>query len=215
MPTPTTDQGLILPLATDADNVPLSMTAYNGPNSVESRLVKRYLSVADRTARNPAPTEGELSYLLDINRYEYYTGAAWLPLVTGAFVGETTRIVSSAGFTTTETVLDTVTFVAETATRYEVKSVLSMQSTVAADTVQIRFRWQAGAVLTTAGTEFGSVLPNMDIAGRGGLQTIIRTITGLSGQVTVGTTAVRDGGTGTISSFGTAKMVNYIVVTSL
>lgn len=215
MPTLTTDQGLTLPLATDADNVPLSMTAYNGPNSVESRLVKRYLSVADRTARNGAPTEGELSYLLDINRYEYYTGAAWLPLVSGGFVGETTRVVSSAGFTTTETVLDTVTFIAETTTRYMVESVLSMQSTVAADTVQIRFRWQAGAVLTAAGTEFHSVLPNMDIAGRGGLQTLIRTVTGLSGQVTVGTTAVRDAGTGTISSFGTAKMVNYIVVTSL
>src|SRR3972149_3313644 len=80
MPTLTTDQGLSLAATTDADNVPVSMTAYNGPNGVESRLVKRYLSVADRTARNPGPTEGELCYLLDLNRYESYTGAAWVPL---------------------------------------------------------------------------------------------------------------------------------------
>lgn len=80
MPTLTTDQGLTLPATTDADNVPVSMTAYNGPNGVESRLVKRYLSIADRTTRNGAPAEGELSYLIDLNRYDTYTGAAWVPL---------------------------------------------------------------------------------------------------------------------------------------
>lgn len=80
MPVLTTNQGLTLPIATDADNVPVSMTAYNGPNGVENRLVQRFLSIADRTARNPAPTEGELCYLLDLNRFENYTGVAWVPI---------------------------------------------------------------------------------------------------------------------------------------
>src|SRR5262249_15891805 len=78
MPTITTAQGLTLPATTAADNVPVSFAAYN--TGVESRLVLRYLSIADRTARHGAPTEGELSYLIDLNRYDTYTGTAWVPI---------------------------------------------------------------------------------------------------------------------------------------
>lgn len=75
----TTNQGLDIPDGSDNANVPLSFTNYN--TGVESRLVERFLSIADRTARNPAPFEGELSYLADLNRYEWYTGAAWTNLI--------------------------------------------------------------------------------------------------------------------------------------
>jgi hypothetical protein len=75
----TTNQGLDIPDGTDNANVPLSFTNYN--TGVESRLVERFLSIADRTARNLAPNEGELSYLIDLNRYEWYTGTAWIELV--------------------------------------------------------------------------------------------------------------------------------------
>jgi hypothetical protein len=113
MPTITTDQGLTLPATTDADNVPLSMTAYNGPNGVESRLVKRYLSIADRTARNGAPTEGELSYLIDLNRYDTFNGTAWVPLYpVTAFAALTTSFTTtSAAFTTAGVALLGVTIV--------------------------------------------------------------------------------------------------------
>lgn len=77
----TTNQGLILPDGTDNANVPLTFTDFVlGATGMENRLVQRYLSIADRTARNPAPNEGELSYLADLNRYDTYTGAAWTPL---------------------------------------------------------------------------------------------------------------------------------------
>lgn len=75
----TPNQGLDIPDGTDNANVPLSFTNYN--TGVESRLVERYLSIADRTARNAAPFEGELSYLADLNRYDTYTGAAWIALI--------------------------------------------------------------------------------------------------------------------------------------
>lgn len=76
----TTNQGLELPDGTDNANVPLSMTQYNA--GVENRLVQRYLSIADRTARNPLPNEGELSYLTDLNIYEtFYPGPGWLPTI--------------------------------------------------------------------------------------------------------------------------------------
>jgi hypothetical protein len=79
-----TDQGLVLPTPPDGDNVPLSFAGYN--TGVESRLVKRYLSAADRTARNPTPATGELSFRADQQAYEWYTGSAWSPFIlTGAW----------------------------------------------------------------------------------------------------------------------------------
>ena len=76
----TTNQGLILPNGTDNANVPTSMTNYN--TNLEGRLVQRYLSDADRTARNPAPSDGELSFLADLGRYEtYVSGFGWTPLL--------------------------------------------------------------------------------------------------------------------------------------
>lgn len=85
----TTNQGLILPDGTDNANVPLTFTDFvtTAVSGIENRLVERYLSTADRTTRNPAPNEGELSYLSDLNRYDTYSGAAWIPLITPAAQG--------------------------------------------------------------------------------------------------------------------------------
>lgn len=98
----TTNQGLELPDGTDNANVPTAMTNYN--TGVENRLVQRYLSVADRTARNGLPSEGELSYLADLNRYEYFQpGTGWVSLIgLYAFSSDSTL------FTTTSTVYTTV-----------------------------------------------------------------------------------------------------------
>jgi hypothetical protein len=96
----TTNQGLDIPDGSDNANVPLSFTNYN--TGVEGRLVQRYLSIADRTARNPVPFEGELSYLADLNRYETYTGTSWITLIGAyAYSGDT------AGFSTASLVYTT------------------------------------------------------------------------------------------------------------
>lgn len=144
MPTVTTDQGLTLPIAADADNVPLSMTAYNGPNGVESRLVKRYLSVADRTARNGAPAEGELSYLIDLNRYDTYTGVAWVPLYpTTVFAALATSFTTaSAAYTTAGVALLGVTIIVPS-------------------TGQVRVDWAADLDHSTAGG-FTVVAPQLN-----------------------------------------------------
>jgi hypothetical protein len=80
----TTNQGLILPDGTDNANVPLTFTDFvtTAVSGMENRLVQRYLSIADRTTRNPAPNEGELSYLADLNRYETFNGVAWVTAFT-------------------------------------------------------------------------------------------------------------------------------------
>lgn len=91
----TTNQGLIIPNGTDNANVPLTFTNFVlGTTGIENRLVQRYLSIADRTARNAAPNEGELSYLVDLNRYDTYTGSAWVPLISSY-----TFAVANTGFT--------------------------------------------------------------------------------------------------------------------
>jgi hypothetical protein len=100
----TTNQGLILPDGTDNANVPLTFTDFvtTASSGIENRLVQRYLSIADRTARNPAPNEGEISYLSDLNRYDSYTGTAWIPLYPQhAFAFDATGFnTTSAAYTT-------------------------------------------------------------------------------------------------------------------
>ncbi len=98
----TTNQGLELPDGTDVANVPLAMTNYNVGS--ENRLVQRYISSADRTARNALPNEGELSYLADLNRYEFFQPViGWLPLIPAYAFSSNTPL-----FTTTSTVYTTV-----------------------------------------------------------------------------------------------------------
>lgn len=74
---PTGDQGLILPGNFDLAAGPTNFTNYN--TGVESRLVKRYTSTADRTTRNPAPATNELSIIGGV--VYVYTGGAWVDVV--------------------------------------------------------------------------------------------------------------------------------------
>lgn len=76
----TTNQGLTIPNGTDNANVPTAFTNYN--TNLENRLVQRYMSLADRTARNPLPNDGELSFLADLGIYEtFVAGFGWTPLI--------------------------------------------------------------------------------------------------------------------------------------
>lgn len=135
----TTNQGLILPDGTDNANVPLTFTDFvtTAGSGIENRLVQRYLSIADRTARNPAPNEGELSYLADLNRYESYTGTAWISVYPQhAFAADVT------GFNTTSTAYTTVG-----ATVLGVTIVVPLSG-------QIRCDFGANGDNTLTGTEF-------------------------------------------------------------
>lgn len=212
MTTLTSNQGLILPAGSDTNNVPGSFDDYN--DGVENRLVQRYLSSADRLVRNPTPNTGELSYIIDAGRYERYTGSTWARIVPAGYVGTTVRT-SAPGSFTAETVIDTLTLTAEPTQRYMVTALPNYQSSVANDLVQLRLRWQAGGTLTTAGTEFHSLLLNCAVASRGEQAILQRDITGLSGQVTVGVTAARSSGTGNITMFGSSSQNNVLFVVAV
>jgi hypothetical protein len=73
VPTTTTDQQLTLPSATDLADVVAALTALT--TGIESRLVKRYTSSADRAARNPSPTAGEVHYITDLGQLWLWTSS--------------------------------------------------------------------------------------------------------------------------------------------
>lgn len=112
---------------------------------------------------------------------------------------------SSSGTFTAETVLDYITFTAISGATYELRCATVLQSSVANDIVDFRFRWLAAAALTTAGTEFHHVAPNCDVGNRGQAISTQRIVTGLTaGQISIGVTAARRSGTGNIISDGSA-----------
>jgi hypothetical protein len=64
--------------------------------AVESKLVMRFASIADRTARVPAPTIGMMSWLDDLQRLEVYStapAAGWVPMLKTPY----TRVIDTAG----------------------------------------------------------------------------------------------------------------------
>lgn len=134
-------------------------------------------------------------------------------LLQKGYVIEDVRTSSSSNFTTTELVIQSVTFTAVSTVRYKVTALQGFQSSVANDIIEVRLRYQAGGTLTSGGTQIRAVLFNCDVANRGNPVTLVGTFTGVSGQVTVGVTGVRDTGTGNHSSFGrVGDGENYILV---
>lgn len=211
----TTNQGLILPDGTDNANVPLTFTDFvtTAGSGMENRLVQRYLSAADRTARNAAPNQGELSYLVSTLGYETFNGTIWISLTKG-FVADSTRVSSSAGFTGVEIITDQLSFTsAGPGVIYKLTFFGFVQSTVANDLAQVRMRWQTGGTLTTGGTQFATVTINCDVAGRGALVTFVKTVTGITaGTASIGIGMVRNAGTGTLTSVANANQECYILL---
>lgn len=159
----TADQGLIIPNSSDNDNVPLSVSDYN--TGVESRLVKRYASVADRTARNATPTEGELSYLLDLNRFDFYSGAAWTTLQSSLVAQPITVTVKTA----TESVVSSTTmqndndffFSAAASSTYKVELDLFISGPNGSSVGEILCQW---TVPTSTTSDFGIMSQDWGLA---------------------------------------------------
>lgn len=76
MATTTGNQQIVIQQLPDAADMPSAQVAEVG--SFENKLAQRYASIADRTARNPAPNENEISSLVDVDRIEVYDTANWV-----------------------------------------------------------------------------------------------------------------------------------------
>ena len=121
-----------------------------------------------------------------------------------SYIDEITRTTAVTGITTTETELDQITFDSRGPdVRYKLTWVGTVQSSVANDSIRLKGRWGEGVgPLTAADTQFTSRDVNADVAGRGQVFTLVKTVTGIpAGFTVIGVTAVRSGGSGTIQSF--------------
>ncbi|WP_431881581.1 hypothetical protein [Micromonospora chalcea] len=129
------------------------------------------------------------------------------------WVGESLRNSSVGPFSTTETLLQSITFNAHPSARYKITALQSIQSSVAGDLIRVRVRYVTGTgPVSNTNTEIMSQMPNADIAGKGQVLPTIVTITGLSGDITVGVFAVRESGTGNITAYGDARQTNVLMV---
>lgn len=142
----TTNQQITYPVGTDlADNPTafLDMLA-----DVEGRLVQRYTSNADRTARNPAPALGEMSIVTTNTWYDRWTGAKWLPCTPIAKAKTANQIVNNSTVFVNDAELFVPLPVANT--WYEVSTLVRYTSAQAAD-IKFTYTAPAGATVTMAG----------------------------------------------------------------
>lgn len=215
MTTLTTDQGLILPASSDPDNVPTSFTSYN--TGVESRLVKRYLSSADRTTRNPTPTAGELSYLASTGALEIYTGSAWdHPFATlpRGVMGTPTTVGSDGTATsgateTRDAVLGNFTFTsAGTTRRYRVVWTGQIGVSVANDLFVVNLRDGGASTPTAASTLLARGQKRFTQSGGIGEETMIvtGTFTASAGTRTISAFTIRSNGTGVATPKNTREL---------
>lgn len=222
----TTDQGLPIPVLADAANLPVTVGALMGANpstgassntALESRLVKRYASVADRTTRNSSPATGELSWRADLPGYEYYNGSAWVALASKGFVAEATDTTSNVATTTVEVVSSSIQITGVIGNRYKVSYSGVAESTVAADISTVRLRWKTTAVVDTSGTIFATDNKTAIAASKGDAFTLFGTFTPLSnGTVTIVATIQRILGTGSVKQNGSsAGQSLYFLVESI
>src|SRR5688572_25007561 len=93
---------------------------------LDTRLVPRFASAAARNTAIPSPTEGQVCYLIDVDRFEWHNGTTWLPM--GSRVAQTVQSALTSA-TTTEQVNTTATFTAIAGARYEVSFNGAYQST--------------------------------------------------------------------------------------
>lgn len=89
MPSTSTNQGVPVPIASDADNVPYAFSQFLG--GIETRLVMRFLDASARTAAIPSPVEGMVAWLQDVDTLTIYDGSAWQPVWTATAIVDSER----------------------------------------------------------------------------------------------------------------------------
>lgn len=128
----------------------------------------------------------------------------------------TNRRTAPVNFSTTEKVIQTVTFPAIAGQRYRAHAIQSTQSTTVGDAVEVTLRWRNGSAFVDAdiagSTVITKTLPACVRASSGDVSPIEDTfVATATGDVTVAVTMFRGFGTGTsLTSHGGTNMVDMI-----
>lgn len=172
-------------------------------NSVRDQLVTPFASAAARSSAVPSPPTGFASYLSDTREFGLYDGTNHVPSQ-DMYMGATNRT-SNVTATTTETLLESVTFTVLAGRRYKYTYSASGQSSAAGDNYELRVRYAAGASVTSAGTQIHGALVSGTAAGSAIPIAFTKPHAGLPlGQVTLGVFVIRTFGAGTITASASA-----------
>ncbi|MFD6771064.1 hypothetical protein ACFWC6_33140 [Micromonospora chalcea] len=129
------------------------------------------------------------------------------------WIAESTRTSASGTITTTETIVQSVSFTAVAGVKYKVTAEQSVQSSANGESAVVRLRWASGGTVTNSGTQIDSKIAPCNTATLGFLATLRGTFTpNVNGTVTVGVGIVRNTGTGNITSFGSSNQINTITI---
>ncbi len=203
MPSSTSDQQLILPVDTDVNDVVTALTSYN--TGTESRLAKRYASAADRSARNPTPTTGELSFLIDSKTMWFYDGTGWVREAVVAGVRVTNAgnpIAVTSGATELDLTKWALTGLSLSLNRYYLwHGMVTFTKTVTGD--QFDFRLRSNTALS--GTQVGQPGFNPTQFGAGDAKEFQILIKGDPAITALYLSVIRTSGTGTLSYYGTTS----------
>lgn len=211
----------------DVNNIPTHMDALvtGGASGraagLESRLVKRYASAADRTTRDGSPIAGEVGYRTDVKKWEGYDGTNWV-VPSSTIIAYGIRTNSSPSVTTTELgVIRLDNIPAIIGRRYRIwTSPLNMSSSVANDLMNAHIRYNlvaspgAGSPATTASTQLTGLVESSYSAG-GAQRTQGLSVTyapAATGTLSALLSLSRDAGTGTLAINGFAAYPIELVV---
>jgi hypothetical protein len=182
MPVNSPNQGIPEQQGADAANLPLAQVAWDGV--MENRLVQRYASIADRTARNAAPNEGELSHLADVDRYEGYNGASWISLYKRSLWALIRKTADQFVISTTTLTNDTEFLVAlPTAGIFQWRHLVFADGAATSD-IRFAYTMPAGATM-----RWGGIGPSTAVAAGVGTSSFL-TQTGSGSSLLFGTSAV-------------------------
>lgn len=146
MPSNTSDQQITLPVDPDSADNPVAFT--NFVADVEPRLVRQYVDAADRTARQLAVSENEISTLAAEDRVEVFNGAVNISLFTRSLYAHIRKNADQTVNNSTALVNDNALFVTLPATgTFSFEMVVLYISSAVAD-FKIGFTWPAGATGT-------------------------------------------------------------------
>lgn len=194
MPTDTTDQQITRPIGADAANNPTAFI--NMIADVEQRLVRRYTSEADRTARMLVLNENDISTLAAEDRVEVYSGTTQISLLARAVYAEKFRTSDAAPINNSAVLVPDSTLVVAlpTAGRYHWNLILYYDGSVTGD-FKLAYTIPAGASM-----RWGGIGPATTVAS--GVGSAQFSVTGTSG------TAISYGASG-VGTANTVMLVSH------
>lgn len=144
MPVNSPDQQITTPVGTDAADNPNAFLDQLA--DLETRLVCRYASVADRTARHAVSIENEFSTLADLDRAEIYDGTNHISLLTRSYGTLARRVADAAAINASTVLVSDAVLLAPLVINasYYWDEVLFYDSATAAD-FKVAFTWPAGS----------------------------------------------------------------------